>query len=239
MVFDAVEGWDPMDITTIGSNPSTYGRAAGSFVVGVDPSWTLEDVGESASSGMQNAIRALEDTGINVLEILMPRAHSVADDWRTIAAYEARLSYERLGLLQDVGPRGDLCRFLEAGYTIQDWQYLEAQERRERYRQAVSEAFEGVDCLLTPVLPDGVPTAASLESISPAAIDRLHRFVGIAPFAALPALTLPAGEGDPVPPAVQMLGPPNADRRLLSIGIALQETTQWHLRHAPVDAPVD
>lgn len=234
-VFDAIEGWDPMDVTTIGSNPASYGRAAGAFVVGVDRSRTLEDVGESASRGMQNAIHALEDTGINMREVLMPNVGGVADDWRMIAAYEARLSYERLGLLNDVGPQGDLCRFLEAGQAVQDWEYLQAQERRERYRPAVLEALEGVDCLLTPVLPDGVPTAASLETISPLAMDRLHKFVGIAPFAALPALTLPAGEGDAVPPAVQLIGRPNADRRLLSIGIALQETTQWHLRHAPVD----
>ncbi|MDT0196464.1 amidase [Arthrobacter sp. AB6] len=234
-VFDTVAGWDPLDVTTIGTNSRSSQLAAGAIVVGVDTAWTLEDVGAFARSGMQNAILALENTGIAVRETVMPDAHSIADDWWTIAAYEARLAYDRMGLLEDMAPKGDLRQFLEAGYRIQDAAYFEAQERRERYRQAVLETFEGVDCVLTPVLPDGVPTAASLETIGPAAINRLHKFVGIAPFAALPALTLPSGDEEPVPPAVQLLGHPNGDRMLLSIGIALQETTRWHLLHPPVD----
>ena len=97
--------------------------------------------------------------------------------------------------------------------------------------------FTGVDVLLTPVTT-GPPLAARawhersfMANITANA--RWAPWTAAWNLAGLPALVLPAGqrsEGSPV--AVQFVGPPDAEQRLLWLAGELERRAPWR-RHAP------
>jgi amidase len=111
----------------------------------------------------------------------------------------------------------------------------------ERFRERMTGFFEDVDLLLTPVTA-GPPLAARPwhERSFLANVTANARW---APWAApwnvagLPALVLPAGSRpDGVPVAVQVVGPPGAEGRLLWVAGELERRNPWR-RYAPVFDP--
>jgi amidase len=111
----------------------------------------------------------------------------------------------------------------------------------ERFRRRMTAFFEDVDVLLTPVTA-GPPLAARPwhERSFLANVTANSRW---APWAApwnvagLPALALPAGNRpEGLPLAVQFVGPPGAEARLLWLAGELERLQPWR-RHAPVFDP--
>jgi amidase len=111
-----------------------------------------------------------------------------------------------------------------------------------RFRERMTGFFEDVDLLLTPVTA-GPPLAARPwheRSFLANVLANSRWAPWAAPWnvAGLPALALPAGnrpEGLPV--AVQFVGPPGAEARLLWLAGELERLQPWR-RHAPVFDPV-
>lgn len=111
----------------------------------------------------------------------------------------------------------------------------------ERFRERMTGFFADVDVLLTPVTT-GPPLAARpwhersfLANVT--ANSRWAPWTAPWNLAGLPALALPAGtrpEGLPV--AVQFVGPPGAEARLLWLAGELERLQPWR-RHAPVFDP--
>ena len=111
----------------------------------------------------------------------------------------------------------------------------------EKFRQRMTAFFDDVDLLLGPV-STGPPLAARpwhersfLANLSASA--RYAPFTGPWNLAGLPAVVVPAGmrpEGLPV--AVQFVGPPGAETRLLWIAGELERRQPWR-RYAPVFDP--
>ncbi|MEI4271419.1 amidase family protein [Klenkia sp. LSe6-5] len=120
----------------------------------------------------------------------------------------------------------------------------------ERFRATMTTWFAGsaagadpgVDVLLTPVTT-GPPLAARpwhergwLANVSANA--RWAPWTSAWNLAALPALVLPAGRrASGTPLAVQLVGPPGAETRLLWLAAELERQEPWR-RHAPVFDPV-
>ena len=111
----------------------------------------------------------------------------------------------------------------------------------EKFRERMTAFFDDVDLLLGPV-STGPPLAARpwhersfLANLSASA--RYAPFTGPWNFAGLPAVAVPAGmrpEGLPV--AVQFVGPPGTETRLLWIAGELERRQPWR-RYAPVFDP--
>ncbi|MGY1761854.1 amidase [Geodermatophilus sp. SYSU D00779] len=111
----------------------------------------------------------------------------------------------------------------------------------DRFRERMVEFFADVDLLLTPVVT-GPPLPARpwhersfLANVTANA--RWAPWTAAWSLAGLPALVLPAGTrptGQPL--AVQLVGPPGAERRLLWLAGELERRLPWR-RHAPVFDP--
>ena len=88
---------------------------------------------------------------------------------------------------------------------------------------------------LTPVIPIAAPDAAETDPTSPTfkprtlyALSRFTRFVNVL---GLPAISIPAGFDDRGRPVgLQVIGRPNTEALLLTIGAAFQDITAWHSR---------
>jgi amidase len=111
----------------------------------------------------------------------------------------------------------------------------------ERFREQMTEFFQDVDVLLSPVTT-GPPLPARpwhersfLANI--AANARWAPFVSAWNLAGLPALVLPVGiRPDGLPVGVQVVGPPGAEGRLLWLAGELERRHPWR-RYAPVFDP--
>ncbi|MGY1706949.1 amidase [Geodermatophilus sp. SYSU D00697] len=111
----------------------------------------------------------------------------------------------------------------------------------ERFRERVTGFLSDVDALLTPVTT-GPPLPARpwhersfLANVTANA--RWAPWTAAWNLAGLPALVLPAGtRPDGLPLAVQFVGPPGAERRLLWLAGELERRQPWR-RHAPVFDP--
>jgi amidase len=111
----------------------------------------------------------------------------------------------------------------------------------ERFRDRMAEFFSDVDVLLTPVTT-GPPLPARpwhersfMANVTANA--RWAPWTAAWNLAGLPALVLPAGSRPGgLPLAVQVVGPPGAERRLLWLAGELERRQPWR-RHAPVFDP--
>jgi amidase len=111
----------------------------------------------------------------------------------------------------------------------------------ERFRERMAGFFEDVDLLLTPVTT-GPPLAARpwhersfLANVTANA--RWAPWTAAWNLAGLPALVLPAGNRpEGLPLAVQFVGPPGAEGRLLWVAEELERRKPWR-RYAPVFDP--
>ena len=112
----------------------------------------------------------------------------------------------------------------------------------ERFRGRMVAFFEDVDLLLGPV-STGPPLPARPWHersflVNMTASARWAPFTGAWNLAGLPALVLPAGtRPEGLPLAVQFVGPPGAESRLLWLAGELERQQPWR-RHAPVFDPI-
>jgi amidase len=104
----------------------------------------------------------------------------------------------------------------------------------------MADFFSAHDLLLTPTIAD-FPVAAEgwvgrgiVENVRAA---RFAAFTGAWNVAGFPAAAIPVTrEGCKVPPSVQLVGPPQAESRVLSLAYQLEQERGWQ-RH-PEDPPV-
>jgi amidase len=91
----------------------------------------------------------------------------------------------------------------------------------------------GLDLLALPAIPGAPPAARRTWSVSTVATVRLSAYTAPWSLAGLPAITVPMGvRRDGTPVAVQLVGPPGAEARLLCVAAQLERVEPWR-RHAP------
>jgi aspartyl-tRNA(Asn)/glutamyl-tRNA(Gln) amidotransferase subunit A len=115
---------------------------------------------------------------------------------------------------------------LSAGYY--DAYYGQAQKVRTLIRRDFEQAFEEVDLIAAPATPNsafkigahsGNPLEMYLEDV----------FTLPANLAGVPGLSLPAGfDRQGLPLSLQLIGPHFSEERLLQVGHAYQQITDWH-----------
>jgi aspartyl-tRNA(Asn)/glutamyl-tRNA(Gln) amidotransferase subunit A len=146
----------------------------------------------------------------------LPLAHGVSPAFkREVADIHRELFLEHSDSYGD-----NVRRKVELCLEVTDAEYERASATRERYREQVLEAADGVDLVLTPTLVCVAPPAPTDEI---AIRDRLT-FLTL-PFNATgwPALALPCGAAeDGLPASVQLAAPPGEDARVLGVAAALE-----------------
>lgn len=121
---------------------------------------------------------------------------------------------------------------LSAGYY--DAYYLKAQQIRRLIAQDFTEAFKHCDVIMGPAAPSTAfkvgektndPVAMYLEDLYTIAVN----------LAGLPGMSIPAGfvhtaEGKALPVGLQIIGNYFDEARMLNVGHAYQQVTDWHTR---------
>jgi aspartyl-tRNA(Asn)/glutamyl-tRNA(Gln) amidotransferase subunit A len=115
-------------------------------------------------------------------------------------------------------------------------EYIHAREMQDVAKQSFTQIFKNVDLLVGAVLPVAPPTIVSQKTdmaAVTATVSAFVRFNAAQNMAGVPAMSIPCGVVAGMPVGLQIIGPHRGDARVLSLGIAFQRETDWHMRRAP------
>jgi aspartyl-tRNA(Asn)/glutamyl-tRNA(Gln) amidotransferase subunit A len=262
IMLRAVAGYDPLDSTSIDTPVPDYqveikkgikglkiGRPREYFIEGLDP-----DVKEA----IDKALETYRGLGAEIIDVSLPHTDYAVACYYLIATAEASSNlarYDGVRFGQRIDPGEGLIEMyrqsraagfgtevkrrimlgtyaLSSGYY--DAYYLKAQKVRTLIRRDLSEAFEKVDLLLTPVAPTPAFRIGE-KTDDPLQMYLSDIFTISVNLAGTCGLSLPCGlSGEGLPIGLQLIGKPFAEEVILRAGYAFEQATEWHLKKAPV-----
>ncbi len=244
LMMNTLAGYDPRDVHsenqpvpdyTDGLDEPIRGRRAG-----VPKQHFFDDLDPEVERIVREAIKVLEGLGVEIVELDLPSApagHEVTLTLLTAEAgqfHELRLAAHR----EDYGV--DVRELLEDGLALSASDYIKAVRVREIVKREFVDAFEEVDCIVSPTAPIPAPLRSTHDlsggSESNRIRPRLTRNTRLINLLGLPSISVPCGfaqvenstseEGLPV--GLQITGPWWSEPTLLQAAHAYERATPWH-----------
>jgi aspartyl-tRNA(Asn)/glutamyl-tRNA(Gln) amidotransferase subunit A len=116
---------------------------------------------------------------------------------------------------------------LSAGYY--DAYYLQAQKIRRLIAQDYKEAFKQCDVIMGPTAP-GTAFKAGEKADDPVSMYLQDIYTIATNLAGLPGMSIPVGLVNGLPVGLQIIGNYFDEARMLGVGHAYQQVTDWHVR---------
>jgi aspartyl-tRNA(Asn)/glutamyl-tRNA(Gln) amidotransferase subunit A len=250
IVLDVIAGKDELDSTSVDRNENGYLDARikiSQTRFGVIKEYMGEGLDPAVKLQIEQAVEKIKATGAEIVEVSLPSLPLALAVYYIICPAEvssnlSRYDGQRFGYTKPdakditesyVGSRetgfGKEAKrrimigtyVLSSGYY--DAYYKKAQTVRTKLIQEFKEAFDEVDFLLGPTAPEVAfkigentedPLKMYLTDIMTVAVN----------LAGVPAISLPAGTAHDMPVGLQIIAPQHADRALLGIAQATEET---------------
>lgn len=254
LLFSAIAGHDPRDATSLPAPVPDVSRLTGNLHglrVGVPREYFIDGMQTEVEQAVREALRTLHSLGAELVDISLPHTDYAVPVYYLIAPAEASANLARFEGVR-YGPRvksdtvGDLYletrgqRFgaevkrrimlgtyaLSTGYY--DAYYSQAQKVRTLIKDDFDEAFKQVDVIACPVAPT---TAFKLgeKTDDPLAMYLEDVFTLPPSLAGICGLSLPCGfDQQRLPIGLQLLGPAFGEDKVLRVGHAYEQATQWH-----------
>ncbi len=241
LMLGAIAGADPDDPTALQAPVPDYlagdARSLNGLRVGIDESYVSHDVAPEVADAVQAALRTLVALGATPVAVTMPPVDPVVDAWVPHCGVEAAVAHaatfpERRG---EYGPM--LADLLDVGLALSATGYQRILLTRADFTGRLNALMQGIDLLVTPVIPFGVPSLEQLAELRTRPGYRLLLSRYTAPFdmSGHPTITLPAGVAhDGLPLGVQLVAGHLREDLLVRAGRAFQNSTDWHTRRPPV-----
>lgn len=257
LVLQVIAGADAHDATSLPDPVPDYQaslkRPLKGLRLGLPREYFIAGMDAGVEEALQQAIRQLEQLGLEVHEVSLPHTPYALAVYYLILFAEASANLARYdgvrfglpapeaetiwdlyrqarekGFGAEVKRRILLGAFtLSAGYY--DAYYLKAQRVRTLIRQDFERAFETCDLLLTPVSPT-VPFRLGERTADPLRMYLSDIYLVAINPAGVPALALPCGFSQGLPVGMQLIGRHGDEATLLQVGYAYQQVTDWHKR---------
>ena len=205
------------------------GRATGKPFGPVDP---------ETAAAHDAALKAFEGLGAEIVDAALPDCAPLYSAADAISKSEAATLHARWMRERPEDYSVHVYSRTEAGFAIPATVYLEAQAARANILRAFCEqVFGEADAVLLPSITMPVPSIAETDEEAPTSIREMVAGITRAtrPFnyLGLPALALPLGlSGGGLPLSCQLIARPFAERTLLSLGHAYEQTAD-HIGAAP------
>ncbi len=244
LMMNVLAGYDPRDVHsenqpmpdyTEGLDQPIRGRRAG-----VPKQHFFENLDSEVERVVGQAIKTLEGLGVEIVELDLPSAPAGHEVTLTLLTAEAgQFHQERLAAhREDYGV--DVRELLEQGLELSATDYVEAIRVREIAKREFVQAFDQVDCILSPTAPVPAPLRSTHDlsggSESNRIRPRLTRNTRLINLLGLPSISVPCGfvqvedsNGDPgLPVGLQISGPWWSEKTLLQVAHAYEQATPWH-----------
>ena len=247
LVLQAVAGYDPQDPISLRTPTADYSRDLDKDIKGTRVGVLEELVGanctEEVEAAVRSAVAVLEGLGAEVSRVSIPHSRESTRVLTVVSEAESAVDYRRVfpkERLDNIDP--DLVEYIRRGDSYTMAEYLDGQRMAAVLRQEVDSVLEDVDIVVAPTcLTPAVLISQERKFISVRGQDvdylkLLLRVTSISSVTGLPALSIPCGfSGDSLPIGLQLMGRRMEEARLLQIGHAYEQATDWHLQHPNID----
>ncbi|MCE8042326.1 amidase [Halomonas daqingensis] len=202
--------------------------------VGIPTHHFADGVDDEIAEALSRSRQILEQAGCHLVDVDVPDPKRLYDLGETLSKGEASTIHRRWMQQRPQDYSDHVRSRLEAGQALPATRYLEALSlRAEVVRKFVGDAFEAVDVLHLPVLDRPVPTLAETDfhgsDTVGETVSAITRFTRPINYLGLPSLSVPCGfSQNGLPIGFQLVGRPLDEDRLLAIGHAYQQLTEWH-----------
>jgi len=191
-------------------------------------------------------VDCIEASGTRV-ETRAALADIEAVDAQALVILQAEAARIHRARIQDPDIPAVLRKRLAKGLAIDDAALATSLAMRETLsHDFTARVFGGADAIILPVMAIRVPRALetdpAADEFSPSALYALSRFTRFVNVLGCPAIAVPVGFDDRgLPVALQIVGRPRTDQKLLALGQAVQDRSNWHARvpNAVIDAVTD
>ncbi len=257
LMMNVMIAYDERDSTSLNHPKEDYTRDLGKSLQGLKIGLPKEYFSEGLDSNVANVVLSAIDEyrklGAEIVDISLPNTRLSIPVYYVLAPAEASSNLSRYdgvryghrtehyndlmemycktraeGFGAEVKRRILIGTYvLSAGYY--DAYYLQAQKIRRLIAQDFANAFKQCDVIMGPTAPSTAfkigekaddPISMYLQDIYTIAVN----------LAGLPGMSVPAGFSNGLPVGLQIIGNYFDEARMLNIGHAYQQVTDWHLR---------
>lgn len=257
LMMNVMAGFDHRDSTSLDHPKEDYtyqlGQPLNGLKVGLPKEYFAEGLDEGVGKVIDEAIAEYKKLGVEFVDISLPNASLSIPVYYVLAPAEASTNLSRYdgvrygyrtaeyddlmdmymksraeGFGAEVKRRILIGTYvLSAGYY--DAYYLKAQKIRRLIAQDFKEAYQKCDLIMGPTVPStafktgektGNPVEMYLQDIYTIATN----------LAGLPGMSVPAGFSKGKPVGLQIIGNYFDEARMLNVGHAYQQVTDWHTK---------
>ena len=255
LMMNVMAGFDARDSTSLNHPKEDYSaklnQPLAGLKVGLPKEYFAEGLDSDVATVIEAAIAEYKKLGAEFVDISLPNAQLSIPVYYVLAPAEASSNLSRYdgvryghrtaeyddlmemymksraeGFGEEVKRRILIGTYvLSAGYY--DAYYLKAQKIRHLIADDFKAAFQQCDIIMGPTVPStafktgektGDPVAMYLQDIYTIATN----------LAGLPGMSIPAGFSNGLPVGLQIIGNYFDEARMLSVGHAYQQVTDWH-----------
>ena len=257
LMMNVMAGYDERDSTSLQRDKEDYTRDLNKPLNGLRIGLPKEYFGEGLNAGVakvvEDAIAEYRKLGAEIVEISLPNNKLSIPVYYVLAPAEASSNLARFdgvrygyrapeyGDLLDMYGKTRAHGFgaevkrrimigtyvLSAGYY--DAYYLKAQKIRRLIAQDFTEAFKKCDVIMGPAAP-GTAFKFGEKTADPVQMYLEDLYTIAVNLAGLPGMSIPAGFADGLPVGLQIIGNYFDEARMLNVGHAYQQHTDWHQR---------
>jgi aspartyl-tRNA(Asn)/glutamyl-tRNA(Gln) amidotransferase subunit A len=244
-----ISGHDPLDATSAPLPPLTLepGRKdLRGITLGLPDEYFPADLDAGVKAALERTVAIAKALGATVKRVSLPHAKYTVPTYYIVNPAEAAANLARYDGVRygkrDGGTQTDLrglyratrgngfgpevrrrilvgTYVLSAGYA--DAYYHQAMRMRTLITRDFTDAFAGVDLLLTPTTPTPAFKAGE-KTDDPVAMYLADIFVAGASLAGLPAMSVPAGRSEGLPIGMQLIAPAFGEAKMLSVASAFE-----------------
>ncbi len=251
ILLGAIAGWDRRDPASV-RRPVPDFRAAlrrqrrgrkplRGVRLGLPRDYFLERVSTEVLTRIEEAIRTLEDSGAEIIEVGFPHLRDSGDAGTVIALAEAARYHQQAGYFPArAGEYSDEVRKrLELGSEVRAVDYLAALANREEVRREFASVFERVNAVIAPAVPVVAPRVEekmlSIEGAEESVRGALLRFNRPSNLTGCPALSIPCGFAGGLPVGLQLIGRWWDEADLLYVAHCYEQATEFHLQRPALE----
>jgi len=236
LLLEAIAGYDPLEPGSVDYPVERYSTAmrtkTGGLKIGVVRRPFFDQIDPQIEAAVDTALMVIAKLTAGVSEAQLPTYQTLPIV--AAEAYAFHLPYfTKTPELYQPSTRQRIA----GGASVTAAAYIDARRELDRLRRSVGGVFSNVDLLVTPTAP--IPQMTIEEGATP----DLPPPGGVAPslrntqpfdIFGLPTVSVPCGfSRDGMPIGLQITGPRFGESRVLALGHAYQQVTDWHMRRPP------
>lgn len=257
MMMNVMAGFDERDSTSLNHPKEDYtsklSQPLSGLKVGLPKEYFAEGLDAGVAKVIDEAITEYKKLGAEFVDISLPNASLSIPVYYVLAPAEASTNLSRYdgvryghraagyndlmdmymktraeGFGAEVKRRILIGTYvLSAGYY--DAYYLKAQQIRRLIAQDFTEAYKKCDIIMGPTVPS---TAFKIgeKSDNPVEMYLQDIYTIATNLAGLPGISIPAGFANGLPVGLQIIGNYFDEARMLNVGHAYQQVTDWHTK---------